>query len=201
VKRGMVLRMSLLASKLVEAVMVPVRKPLPSGLNGTKPIPSSSQAASTSSSGRRHHNEYSLCTAVTGWTDELQTVTSSFSDTSNLSQEGLQTAAEDVRSATDQLVDDIRELGAPETESGQEIESALNTLAETLEAESGEISDTVDGISGIADLPSAVSSITSSLSAMGSAFSSALQTIESADVGEELQTALEDSPECAEISS
>ena len=31
--------MSLLASKLVDAVMVPVRKPLPSGLNGTKPMP------------------------------------------------------------------------------------------------------------------------------------------------------------------
>ena len=66
--RGMVLRMSLPASKLVDAVMVPVRKPLPSGLYGTKPMPSSSHAASTSSSGRRHHSEYSLCTAVTGWT-------------------------------------------------------------------------------------------------------------------------------------
>jgi hypothetical protein len=32
VNRGMVLRMSLLASKLVEALTVPVRKPLPSGL-------------------------------------------------------------------------------------------------------------------------------------------------------------------------
>jgi hypothetical protein len=29
---GMVLRMSLLASNVVDAVMVPVRKPLPSGL-------------------------------------------------------------------------------------------------------------------------------------------------------------------------
>ena len=31
-------------------------------------MPSSSHAASTSSSGRRHHSEYSLCTAVTGCT-------------------------------------------------------------------------------------------------------------------------------------
>jgi hypothetical protein len=64
----MVLRMSLPASKLVDALTVPVRKPLPSGLYGTKPMPSSSHAASTSSSGRRHHSEYSLWTAVTGWT-------------------------------------------------------------------------------------------------------------------------------------
>jgi hypothetical protein len=66
VNRGIVARMSLPASKLVEASMVPVRNPLPSGLSGTNPIPSSSQAASTSSSGRRHHSEYSLCTAVSG---------------------------------------------------------------------------------------------------------------------------------------
>jgi hypothetical protein len=36
---------------------------------------------------------------------------------------------------------------------------------------------------------------------MGSAFASTLQTIESADTGDELQTALEDSPECAGIPS
>ena len=50
------------------ASMVPVRKPLPSGLNGTKPMPSSSSVGRTSSSGRFHHSEYSLCTAVTGST-------------------------------------------------------------------------------------------------------------------------------------
>ena len=44
------------------------RKPLPSGANGTKPIPSSSRAGITSCSGSRHHIEYSLCTAVTGCT-------------------------------------------------------------------------------------------------------------------------------------
>ena len=41
---------------------------MPSGLNGTKPMPSSSSVGSTSSSGRRHHSEYSLWTAVTGCT-------------------------------------------------------------------------------------------------------------------------------------
>jgi hypothetical protein len=35
----MVLRMSLPSSKVVEALTVPVRNPLPSGLNGTKPMP------------------------------------------------------------------------------------------------------------------------------------------------------------------
>jgi hypothetical protein len=36
---------------------------------------------------------------------------------------------------------------------------------------------------------------------MATSFSNALTAIQNADVGDELQTALEDSPECADISS
>jgi hypothetical protein len=44
------------------------KEALASGLNGTKPMPSSSRVGSTSVSGSRHHREYSLCTAAIGWT-------------------------------------------------------------------------------------------------------------------------------------
>ena len=142
-----------------------------------------------------------FCSAVTTWTDELQTITSQFSDTSNLSQDGLQSTAEDARDATDTLVGDLKDLGAPDTQSGEEVKSSLDALGETLQSESSDITDTVDGISGITDIPSAVTSISTSLSAMGTAFSQTLQTIEDADAGNELQTALQDSPECADISS
>lgn len=141
-----------------------------------------------------------FCTAVTGWTDELESVTSSFSDTSNLSQDGLQSAADDVKGATQQLVDDLQDLGAPETEGGDEIKSSIDSLSTTLETEAANIDEAVQGISGITGIPSAVTEITTSLSAMGTAFSTMLQTIDDADVGDELQTALEDSPECADIS-
>ena len=55
-------------SNVVVSSIAPVRKPFPSGLNGTKPMPSSSSVGSTSFSGSRYQSEYSLCTAVTGWT-------------------------------------------------------------------------------------------------------------------------------------
>ena len=45
--------------------MAPVRKPRPSGLYGTKPIPSSSRAGITSFSGVLVQSEYSLCRAAT----------------------------------------------------------------------------------------------------------------------------------------
>ena len=46
----------------------PVRKPFPSGLNGTKPMPSSSSVGRIASSGSRHQSEYSLWRAVTACT-------------------------------------------------------------------------------------------------------------------------------------
>ena len=142
-----------------------------------------------------------FCSAVTDWTDELQTITSQFSDTSNLSEDGLQSAATDVQSATQTLVDELRDLGAPETDSGEEVKSALATLSTTLENESSTIEDTANGVSSITELPGAITKISSSLSALGTAFSQTLKTIENADASGELRSALEDSPECADISS
>ncbi len=142
-----------------------------------------------------------FCTAVVDWTDSLQDVTSEFTDTSNLSQDGLRSAADDVQTSTQQLVDDLRGLGAPETESSDEIESSLDSLSSTLETEADNIEQAVEDISGITGIPTAITAISTSLSAMGSAFSATLQEVEEADVGGELQSALEDSPECAGISS
>ena len=142
-----------------------------------------------------------FCNAVTTWTDELESITSQFSDTSSLSEEGIQSAAEDAKSATDQLIDDLRGLGSPETESGEDVRSAVDGLSTTLENEAAKIEDTANGVSGLTELPSAISTITTSLSAMATAFSDTFTTIQNADVDGELESALEDSPECDEISS
>ena len=66
-KRGTVLRKSSLPNAVFSSI-APVRKPLPKGLKGTKPMPSSSSVGRISSSGSRHHSEYSLCRAATGST-------------------------------------------------------------------------------------------------------------------------------------
>ena len=142
-----------------------------------------------------------FCSAVTDWTNELQTITSQFSDASNLSQDGLESAAGDLRDATDTLVSDLKDLGAPDTDSGEEVKSSLDTLSTTLETETAEIEETAQGVSSVTQLPGAISTISASLASLGNAFSETLQTIDNADVGGELQTALEDSPECADISS
>jgi flagellar hook-basal body complex protein FliE len=143
----------------------------------------------------------SFCSAVTGWTNDLQNVTTQFTDTSNLSEEGLQSAADDVKSSTQSLVDDLKGLGAPPTDSGDAVKSAIDDLSTTLEDESTSIEEAAQGISGLTGIANAITSISTSLATMATSFSDALTTIQNADAQGELQSALEDSPECADISS
>ncbi len=142
-----------------------------------------------------------FCTAITTWTDSIQSTTEQFTDLSAFSQDGLEGAANDVKGATEALADDLKSLGAPDTESGQAVKDSIDELTTTLETEVATIEDTAQGVSGLTGIPAAVTSITASLAAMGTAFSSTFQALEDADVEGELQTALEDSPACANISS
>jgi hypothetical protein len=142
-----------------------------------------------------------FCTAITSWTDSIQSVTEQFTDPSSLSKDGLESAANDVKSSTSTLVDDLKGLGAPDTESGQDVKNSVDELSSTLEGEVATIDEAVQGASGLTGLPSAFATITTSLTAMGTAFSTTLQTVRSADAKGELQTALEDSPDCASITS
>lgn len=139
-----------------------------------------------------------FCTAVTTWTDDLTSVKNDFG-VDDLSQDGLQAAADDVTASTQTLVDDLQGLGAPDTESGEEVKSSIDELASTLETESDAIQTTIDETSGITELPGAAQDVLSSLEAMASAFQSTLTTIGDADVQGELESALESSPACDDL--
>jgi hypothetical protein len=162
-----------------------------------------SDESSTETTGVTPASEWAdgFCTAITTWTDALQGVSDQFTDLSSFSEESLQSAAEDLQSATETLVEDLRGLGAPDTESGQEVEDSLDELSTTLETELDAIQTTVDETSGITELPGAAQDVLGSLSAMGTAFSSTMSTLESADVKNELQDALEASPACDDLTS
>ncbi|HEU5264771.1 MAG TPA: hypothetical protein VFU34_09030 [Gaiellaceae bacterium] len=141
-----------------------------------------------------------FCTAITTWKDSLTSITEQFSNSSSLSSEALNDAANDASSATETLVDDLKALGTPDTESGEEVKNSIDDLSTTVESEVANIESAANDVSGLTDLPNAITSITTSLSAMSTAFASTLEAVQTADVDGELQTALEDAPECADIS-
>lgn len=142
-----------------------------------------------------------FCGAVSSWTGSLQEIGERFTDLSNLNQDSLEEAANDARTATDDLVSSLKALGSPGTESGQEATDAVDDLVSELEAGVGEIEETVEGIQGITGIPGAISSLTTTLTSMTQALSTALDTLESGDARDELEEAFRQAPACDELTS
>jgi hypothetical protein len=140
-----------------------------------------------------------FCTAVTDWTDELEQLGEELGDVSSLTADSIRQAAEDANTATDDFVERLRDLGAPDTESGDEVESEMNELGDELEAQRDEIQQAVEDAEGLGGAADAVGEIGTALAAMGTAIQEALQAVEDADVGGELETALENSEACDEL--
>jgi methyl-accepting chemotaxis protein len=141
----------------------------------------------------------SFCSALTTWTDDLEEAAEPLTDLSSLSEESVRQAAADARAATETLTDSMRSLGAPDTTSGDQVETAVEDLAAELESGAQEIEDAVADVSSVADLPAAVGTVTTTLSELGRDVGSALQTIGDADASDELETAFEDADSCAEL--
>jgi ABC-type transporter Mla subunit MlaD len=142
-----------------------------------------------------------FCTSVTTWTDELQRISDEFGDPSSASLDSLKQAANEVETATDAFLEDVRNLGAPETDSGQAVEDSLQTLADTVESEKADLKAAAEDVSDLSGVAAAVTAIGTSLNAMGTAFQQALTAIQNADTGGELETAFEQTDSCNELAS
>jgi hypothetical protein len=140
-----------------------------------------------------------FCTAFGTWQSAMEDISGRFTSLSSLSRDNLQAAADDAKSATDQLIEDVRALGAPDTQSGEEIEASVDDLTSTLETELDSIQTTLDETSGITELPGALKDVSSSITAMTTAFSDTYSTIRDTGAEDELRNALESSSACDDI--
>jgi hypothetical protein len=136
-----------------------------------------------------------VCTAITTWADSIGDAVNSVQGT-GLSRDAVETAADDARDATETFVDDLKGLGAPDTEAGEEARDAIEQLADDIDQELDELQENVSNASGIVD---AVTAVTSTLSAMGDQLGSTLNQIEQLDVGGELEDAFQQAPACDEL--
>ncbi len=140
-----------------------------------------------------------FCTAYTTWKDSIKSIGDQL--TSSLSKEGLDTAATDTKTATQKFSDDLKALGKPDTQSGQEVKSSVDQLATTLQDDLTKIEDTANGVSGLSGIPSAATTISGTITAMGAAVTSTLQTIQNANVKGDLKTAFDQAPACKGVTS
>jgi hypothetical protein len=140
-----------------------------------------------------------FCTTVQGWTDELETIADEVGDASSLSSETLEQAGNDADAATEDFIEELRDLGAPETDSGEAIEAEVEEFSDTVDQEREEIRDAVEDADGLAGLAQVVGVVSSSIASMGSAVQATIEAIDTADVNGEVRQALEDEPACDDL--
>ena len=140
-----------------------------------------------------------FCTTVQSWADELERVRDELGDVASLSTDSIEQAAEDADAVTDDFLDEIRDLGGPDTPSGDAIEQEVEELSDTVDAEREDIRQAVEDASGLAGIAEAVGEVGASVAEMTSAVQQALQAIDDADVEGEVRTAIDESASCDEL--
>ncbi len=148
----------------------------------------------------------SVCSSIATWRSSI----TSLADVSEgtLSRDALRERLDDAQAATEELVTELKDLGPPDTEAGDELEQELDAAAddletsyENLQAGAEEALDTdspTDFLRALADLAPDFQTLLTSIA-------TTIDTLESTDVAgessDEVRQAFEDSDECQALRS
>ena len=157
--------------------------------------------ASTGASSGASTGEWaeSFCSALRTWKDDLEEAAEPLTDLSSLSEESLQQAADEAKTATETLSDSLNGLGRPDISSGEQVRRSVQDLARDVGNGADEIETAVEGVASVVDIPSAIDTITTTVTDMGAEVDGAVQTLEDADLSGELVSAFADADSCGEL--
>jgi hypothetical protein len=158
--------------------------------------------SSSSSDGTSATDDWAngVCSAITTWTNSLKSATSSLKG-GNVSKDGLQGVADDLKSANETFVDDLKGLGKPDTEAGQQAKESVDKLAGELQSDSSKIEDAVKDVSGASGVLTAVSVVSTTVVSMGSQLQTTFTELQQLDAKGELETAFEQADACKTLTN
>jgi phage-related protein len=139
-----------------------------------------------------------LCSALVTWTNSVKSAAGSLKG--DMTKDGLESATGDITSASDTLVSDLKDLGKPDTEGGQQAKDAVDQLSGEIEQDVENMQSTVDKASETGAL-AAASSVAATLTTMGTQIGSAAAKLGDADPGGELKQAFQSSSACKTLSN
>ena len=132
-----------------------------------------------------------VCTQLSTWVTNVEDAVRSLTENPlSLDQATVQAATEDVKGATDDLVDGLADLGPPETEDGDQARSELDDLGTQLQQQLEDIEQSADAGS------LSLVTVTSAIATAASAVRSTYESIKSLDSGGELRDAFESADSC-----
>jgi hypothetical protein len=142
-----------------------------------------------------------VCSSITTWTDSISSTVESLREEDDLTEEDLRSAVEDAESATNDFVDDLKGLDAPDTDAGQEAKESLDQLADAVEENVATIEEALADASGGSGVLEAMTVVTGTLATIGAQLSSTFAALEQLDAGGELEEAFREADSCGELES
>ena len=135
-----------------------------------------------------------VCGSLNGWFVDVDAALEGLTDEGlQLDRADVDEAVEAVGDATDELRNELDELGPLETESGQEAEGVVTDLRETLRDDV----ETIQGaLSGDSPPLEAVSTVAAALASAADALQKGYDALVELDVGGELEAAFADADDC-----
>jgi hypothetical protein len=140
-----------------------------------------------------------LCGSLTTWKDSIDSTANELRQSPSRDQ--LESATTDVKDATDTLIDDLKGLGAPNTDGGQEAKQTVDDLSTQVQDGVDAVQSSVDEASGASGMLNAISVASSTLATLLQGIKTSLQELQGLQPGGELQSALQDSSSCQSLSS
>jgi hypothetical protein len=138
-----------------------------------------------------------VCSNLSTWVTSVDGAAKSLGDAGlSIDRDDVQTAVSDASEATDTLVDDLKQLGPPETEAGTEAKSQLDSLGTTLAQQVDMVEEALNSGGSALDL---ATTVTTALSTAADAVESKYQSLRGLDPGGELQDGFENAEDCESL--
>ena len=139
-----------------------------------------------------------LCSSITTWKSEITTIVNSLKG-GNLSQDSLTAAVDDAEEATRNFTTELKGLGRPDTDAGQQAQDSVNELTTQIDEDMTTIQDAVSNASGVAGVIAAVPTITSTIQSAGNQVADTISGFEELDAKGELESAFKDADSCEDM--
>jgi uncharacterized phage infection (PIP) family protein YhgE len=142
----------------------------------------------------------SLCSSLNTWKDSVVKAANSLSG-GNVTRDSLKRAADDVKDATHTLTDDLKGLGKPNTQAGQEAKDTVDQLSTQLKDGADKIESAANDVSDGSGVLQAMSVVAGAFTTMGNQIRAAYNKVRSLKGGQELTNALTNSDSCKTLTS
>jgi hypothetical protein len=139
----------------------------------------------------------SVCGDLSTWVTDVNGAVISLTDAGLATdKEDVQSAVDQAKDATDDLLSSLEELGPPETDAGQEAKSELDSLGATLRQQIETVDQALDADTGAAAL---TATVTAALSTAATAVESTYNELKGLDPGGELEDAFKNADDCRSL--